>query len=64
MIKEIKVRSCGYMRTITKRQMYCDCCGQPINWALPHPKGQFCDKCYLLIKENKADIISQNGCGK
>lgn len=51
MIKQITERTPGYWRKRTYNQMFCDKCGCKIEWCVPHPKGQFCDKCLKEVKQ-------------
>lgn len=64
MVQRIKEQPKGYLRPITHDVIFCDGCGRRINWCVPHPKGQFCDKCFQLVKQNKLDANCQNGGSK
>ena len=57
MIKQIQVveRRLGITRRKISNQMFCDKCGLKIVWCVPHPMGQFCEKCLKEVKQKQSD---------
>ena len=51
MIKPVTAKNVWDRRPRVVNQMFCDKCGRKIEWCLPHPKGQFCEKCLKEVKQ-------------